>query len=451
MTSKPIYFKWISRPGSVARDEPFITYALNKGLKSLIALPAKGGNVDYYMHHDSFYEMLNNELNDVLSNPEKHFIEYPKKRENLVSKAKKLKESVIQNKDNEEILKLFEEYVEVGIDYCIYVLVPFALENLVEPKILKEFPDDFEIITSLDQPLIFHNFQKSLLKDETEEILKKYSWLNVYSPIHKPYIKEQIEELKKSTNKEDVEKIFRKFEENKAKFKKFISKVQDSEKNKLCRIMHEYAFLRTDRIDAWKEALFHLATFYGYVGKLVSPDCNINQASELFIDEVKNILQNKRKPELEDLKLRAEKKGLFYYSKESSKFVKDGTKEKEELLALLEKSLSEVTELSGMIANKGKVIGKVKIIHNKSDFSDFKDGQVLVAKFTEPEYTPYMKKACAIITDEGGITSHATITSRELNKPCIINTKIATQVLNDGDTVEVDANKGTVKILERAK
>jgi len=62
-----------------------------------------------------------------------------------------------------------------------------------------------------------------------------------------------------------------------------------------------------------------------------------------------------------------------------------------------------------------------------------------------------MKKAVAIITDEGGITSHATITSRELNKPCIINTKIATQVLNDGDTIEVNANEGTVKILEKAK
>jgi pyruvate,water dikinase len=58
-----------------------------------------------------------------------------------------------------------------------------------------------------------------------------------------------------------------------------------------------------------------------------------------------------------------------------------------------------------------------------------------------------MKKAGAIITDEGGITCHAAIVSRELKKPCIIGTKIATQVFKDGDMVEVDAENGIVKII----
>jgi len=56
-----------------------------------------------------------------------------------------------------------------------------------------------------------------------------------------------------------------------------------------------------------------------------------------------------------------------------------------------------------------------------------------------------MKKAKAIITDEGGVTCHAAITARELKIPCIIGTKIATKVLKDGDRVEVDAEKGLVR------
>jgi len=60
-----------------------------------------------------------------------------------------------------------------------------------------------------------------------------------------------------------------------------------------------------------------------------------------------------------------------------------------------------------------------------------------------------MKEAGAIITDEGGITCHAAIVSRELGIPCIIGTKIATKVLKDGDIVEVDAGKGVVKIIKR--
>ncbi|MFC1612894.1 PEP-utilizing enzyme [Patescibacteria group bacterium] len=74
---------------------------------------------------------------------------------------------------------------------------------------------------------------------------------------------------------------------------------------------------------------------------------------------------------------------------------------------------------------------------------------MLVSHMTNPGIVPAMKQAVAIITDMGGITCHAAIVSRELKKPCIIGTKIATQVLKDGDMVEVDADKGIVRILKR--
>ena len=67
---------------------------------------------------------------------------------------------------------------------------------------------------------------------------------------------------------------------------------------------------------------------------------------------------------------------------------------------------------------------------------------------TFPSFVVAMKKASAFVTDEGGITCHAAIIARELKKPCIIGTKNATQVLHDGDLVEVDANKGIVKIIK---
>ena len=59
------------------------------------------------------------------------------------------------------------------------------------------------------------------------------------------------------------------------------------------------------------------------------------------------------------------------------------------------------------------------------------------------------RKAKAIVTDEGGITCHAAIVSRELGKVCVVGTKIATQIFKDGDMVEVDANKGVVRIIKR--
>jgi len=76
------------------------------------------------------------------------------------------------------------------------------------------------------------------------------------------------------------------------------------------------------------------------------------------------------------------------------------------------------------------------------------DGDILISSMTTPDMVPIMKKAAAFVTDEGGITCHAAIVSREMKKPCIIGTKIATKILHDGQLVEVDANRGIVKIIK---
>ena len=108
-------------------------------------------------------------------------------------------------------------------------------------------------------------------------------------------------------------------------------------------------------------------------------------------------------------------------------------------------------EIKGQVGSPGKIQGKVCVILNADKANHFKGGDVLVTGMTRPEFVPLMKKSSAIITDEGGITCHAAIIARELKKPCIIGTKIATQVLHDGDLVEVDADKGIVKIIKKAE
>ena len=106
---------------------------------------------------------------------------------------------------------------------------------------------------------------------------------------------------------------------------------------------------------------------------------------------------------------------------------------------------SEQHEVRGMIANKGKVRGRAKIVLSPADFSTFYDGDILIAKMTSVDFIPIMKKAGAFVTDEGGLASHAAIIAREYNKPCIIGTKIATKIFKNGDIIEVDAEIGLVK------
>ncbi len=105
--------------------------------------------------------------------------------------------------------------------------------------------------------------------------------------------------------------------------------------------------------------------------------------------------------------------------------------------------------LSGQVAFKGsKVKGTVRVVKREEQIEGFLEGEILVSPMTTPFFVPAIIKAGAIVTDEGGITCHAAILAREMKKPCIIGTKVATQIFKDGDRVEVDANRGIVKKIK---
>jgi len=127
-------------------------------------------------------------------------------------------------------------------------------------------------------------------------------------------------------------------------------------------------------------------------------------------------------------------------------FVGEEAKEIEKMVEKV-KVDAGLKELKGQVACMGKVSGVVKIVHTPQDAAKFNAGDVLVAISTNPDIVPLMKKASAIVTEQGGVTSHAAIVSRELGVPCVIGTKIATKWLKDGDIVEVDATRGIVRKL----
>jgi pyruvate,water dikinase len=109
-----------------------------------------------------------------------------------------------------------------------------------------------------------------------------------------------------------------------------------------------------------------------------------------------------------------------------------------------EVKIAEAPILSGTSASPGIGTGPVKILKSPKEIGKIERGDVLVAPMTSPDYVPAMKKSAAIITDEGGETSHAAIVSRELGIPCVVGTKEATKRLRDGMIVSVDGSSGNV-------
>jgi len=121
----------------------------------------------------------------------------------------------------------------------------------------------------------------------------------------------------------------------------------------------------------------------------------------------------------------------------------------------IEKPSLENGIIKGQTASSGVYKGKVrKVIAGdlkvlKDSIKNFKKGEVFVTSMTQPNMMVIARRAGAIVTDEGGITSHAAIISRELKIPCIVGCLKSMQVLNDGDIIEVDADRGIVKILKK--
>lgn len=108
---------------------------------------------------------------------------------------------------------------------------------------------------------------------------------------------------------------------------------------------------------------------------------------------------------------------------------------------------NKTTKLIGRNACPGVYEGSVRVIRSSDEFHKMQDGDVIVALNTTPDYVPIMKRAGAVVTEEGGITSHASVVSRELGVPCIVGVEHVTEKLCDSDIIKVDANNGSIVLI----
>lgn len=112
--------------------------------------------------------------------------------------------------------------------------------------------------------------------------------------------------------------------------------------------------------------------------------------------------------------------------------------------SIMIKKGNEKPLLTGSAASPGVVTGIVRILHHPSEIDRVRQGDILVTSMTTPDFVPAMKRAAAIVTDQGGQTSHAAIISRELGVPCIVGTMKATSILKNNQVITIDAQNGQV-------
>jgi len=119
-------------------------------------------------------------------------------------------------------------------------------------------------------------------------------------------------------------------------------------------------------------------------------------------------------------------------------------REKKDKVTVVDPDKASKFILDGLGASPGVATGPVRILKSASGISKVKKGDILVAVMTNPDFVPAMKRAAAILTDEGGRTSHAAIVSRELGVPAVVGSRMATKILKSGEVITIDGSTGKV-------
>ncbi len=198
------------------------------------------------------------------------------------------------------------------------------------------------------------------------------------------------------------------------------------------------AFLRFHFIESLNKIAFHFWPWFETLAR---------QQGLTFEEMVQHTLTEIRDKQFQaqtTLRERMKGFGIIVIDGEEHIFVGNELAGEKENIAV---KVTGIDHIKGMPASLGKAKGKVKLLKSVHDFHRMNPGDILVVSETTPDYVPVMKLAGAVVTDLGGVTSHAAIVCREMKKPCVIGTKIATKVLQEGEEVEVDAEKGVVRKL----
>jgi len=215
------------------------------------------------------------------------------------------------------------------------------------------------------------------------------------------------------------------------------------EELQVIQLLKEFVWFRNYRTEKFFEAFFFLEPLW----KNLSLSYGLEERDLFYYmaDEVSRLFTHGDKVPAEELEIR--KQGSALLLDDNHFFLLTGDMLKQKEVAMQKSDEFSSREIKGMVVCRGECQGPVSIVHSDGELDKVNDGDILVTGMTTPDYLPALRKAAAFVTDEGGVTCHAAIVARELKKPCIVGTKHATQILKDGEMVEVDANTGIVRII----
>ncbi|MFH0952062.1 MAG: PEP-utilizing enzyme [Patescibacteria group bacterium] len=423
-------------------------------IRNMLIVGQSNKKADTYFVKSEWRELMKKLAREIIT--DKHYLaknlkQFQVYRQLFTNAARAVsRPTVLVHLSNSELLRRYQILKREYKRYTYFFWTPWALNEEVVPyfysKLKRRLPADSQsIFDAVIRPTKLNRMELNLLqlsrykKAIPASHRQEYSYLNVYSLLDRPYTIKNFTKLRQLVRNRRWVDPRRLIIENRLNYHRQLNLLKPYPKlHRLAEIINTYAWLRTERVDVWRKVLLLTQPFYAELERRMN--LRPGQAPHLTYEEVVGFLAKNIVPDQHRIK-----GGELLYLNNGNLQVIRNKREKERILRReLPKPDSRTKIITGQPASPGKVRGAVRIVMTPEDCRKIKKGEILVSNMTHPDYLLGIHKAAAIVTDEGGVSSHAAIVARELKKPCIIGTKIATRVFKDGDKVEVDADKGVV-------
>ena len=388
----------------------------------------------------------------------KFLIPYYEKWCGQVEELRKVEEEIcstdLKSLSDEDFLKLFERFDNAYAIAYAFPLVTNSFGFFAEEH-LKKLLDGRDGYITLSSPtkLSFSNeCELSLLRialrfndDLVKEHVKRFHWVeNNYTRViylDENYVTGAVKKIDNAEEK--ISKIEEGLIELKKEKERILDEIDNDELRLLVKYIDFFIHLQDQRKEFCLEALHYQYLLLNEVVRRTS--YTLEELQYTMFPEIEGVLNG----EVDKKVLHDRRELCFVYMKDDRKLHLETGEKAKELFDLVMPKV-DVKELNGLVAcrcDEDVVNGNVSVVMTMDDADKFKEGDVLVSSMTRPDMISLMKKAKLIITNEGGVTCHAAVVSRELGVPCVIGTKYATDMLKDGDKVEVDLKSGRVRKL----
>ena len=368
--------------------------------------------------------------------------------------------------ERKKMYELLRKYLIAGSNYMIFQNIALFEDSVAElaDETVKKYTQNDEDAQKLLSTITTANrltggeneqddFLRLCMNSDRESLAEnhalKYGWLSIRFFVGRPWTRQDVVERIEANKLVDARlELDKRIEHRKVVETSIGVATKDFTKDdkEVVQLIRDMVFLRTQRTDFFQESSYYVQNLI----LLIAKELGVSYDELLYLGANEVLLALEEK--FDHLDCIAKRKVgflvFFDYEKDIVLEAKEAIKFAEER-PIINRESKDVMELVGKIGFNGKAIGKARIVKSDKDNFKVEKGDIMISVMTTPNFIPAMERAAAFVTDEGGITCHAAIIAREMKKPCIIGTKIATKVLKDGDLIEVDAEKGIVRKLNK--